>query len=303
MDLSIVVPCYNEEGNVELFSEEVEKVFKGKKIKYEIIFVNDGSKDNTIEKLYNLVDSSSHKIKVVNFSRNFGKESAMYAGLKESKGKFVTIIDADLQQKPSIILDMLDILNNNPDVDSVAAYQEQRKEGKVLAFFKNSFYKLINSISDVPFVQGASDFRTFRRSVVNSILEISEYHRFSKGIFSFVGYNTYYMPYVVESRNSGETSWSFKKLFNYAIEGIVAFTTSPLRIPVFIGMFLELIFLILLIIFLILGINSFDIIILILLLLFGLLFISIGVIGEYLSKTYIQVKNRPIYIIKNIKEN
>ena len=303
MDLSIVVPCYNEEGNVELFSEEVEKVFKGKKIKYEIIFVNDGSKDNTIEKLYNLVDSSSHKIKVVNFSRNFGKEAAMYAGLKESKGKFVTIIDADLQQKPSIILDMLDILNNNPDVDSVAAYQEQRKEGKVLAFFKNFFYKLINSISDVPFVQGASDFRTFRRSVVNSILEISEYHRFSKGIFSFVGYNTYYMPYVVESRNSGETSWSFKKLFNYAIEGIVAFTTSPLRIPVFIGMLLELIFLILLIIFLILGINSFDIIILILLLLFGLLFISIGVIGEYLSKTYIQVKNRPIYIIKNIKEN
>lgn len=303
MDLSIVVPCYNEEGNVELFSEEVEKVFKGKKIKYEIIFVNDGSKDNTIEKLYNLVDSSSHKIKVVNFSRNFGKESAMYAGLKESKGKFVTIIDADLQQKPSIILDMLDILNNNPDVDTVAAYQEQRKEGKVLAFFKNSFYKLINGISDVPFVQGASDFRTFRRSVVNSILEISEYHRFSKGIFSFVGYNTYYMPYVVESRNSGETSWSFKKLFNYAIEGIVAFTTSPLRIPVFIGMLLELIFLILLIIFLILGINSFDIIILILLLLFGLLFISIGVIGEYLSKTYIQVKNRPIYIIKNIKEN
>lgn len=303
MDLSIVVPCYNEEGNVELFSEEVEKVFKGKKIKYEIIFVNDGSKDNTIEKLYNLVDASNQKIKVVNFSRNFGKESAMYAGLKESKGKFVTIIDADLQQKPSIILDMLDILNNNPDVDSVAAYQEQRKEGKVLAFFKNSFYKLINSISDVPFVQGASDFRTFRRSVVNSILEISEYHRFSKGIFSFVGYNTYYMPYVVESRNSGETSWSFKKLFNYAIEGIVAFTTSPLRIPVFIGMLLELIFLILLIIFLILGINSFDIIILILLLLFGLLFISIGVIGEYLSKTYIQVKNRPIYIIKNIKEN
>lgn len=303
MDLSIVVPCYNEEGNVELFSEEVEKVFKGKKIKYEIIFVNDGSKDNTIEKLYNLVDSSSHKIKVVNFSRNFGKESAMYAGLKESKGKFVTIIDADLQQKPSIILDMLDILNNNPDVDTAAAYQEQRKEGKVLTFFKNSFYKLINSISDVPFVQGASDFRTFRRSVVNSILEISEYHRFSKGIFSFVGYNTYYMPYVVESRNSGETSWSFKKLFNYAIEGIVAFTTSPLRIPVFIGMLLELIFLILLIIFLILGINSFDIIILILLLLFGLLFISIGVIGEYLSKTYIQVKNRPIYIIKNIKEN
>ena len=186
MDLSIVVPCYNEEGNVELFYEEVQKVFKGKKIKYEIVFVNDGSSDNTLDRLTNIVDQKKQNIKVINFSRNFGKEAAMYAGLKEAEGELVTIIDADLQQRPELILRMIDILNENEQFDSVAAFQEVRKEGKVLTFFKDTFYKVINSMSTVPFVQGASDFRTFRRKVVDSILELSEYHRFSKGIFSFV---------------------------------------------------------------------------------------------------------------------
>ena len=303
MKLSIVVPCYNEEGNVEAFSNEVEKVFKGKKIKYEIVFVNDGSKDKTIEKLYKLVDTSKQNIKVVNFSRNFGKEAAMYAGLKNASGEFVTIIDADLQQKPSLILDMLDILNNNPDIDSVAAFQEKRKEGKVLTFFKDSFYKLINSISTVPFVQGASDFRTFRRNVVDSILSISEYHRFSKGIFSFVGFNTYYMPYVVEERNSGNSKWSFIKLFNYAIEGIVSFTVSPLRLSFFLSILFLITSVLLLLISLITGITILKGIIIILLFVSGLQFLILGIIGEYLSKTYIQGKNRPIYIVKEIKEN
>ena len=303
MKLSIVVPCYNEEGNVEAFSNEVEKVFKGKKIKYEIVFVNDGSKDKTIEKLYKLVDTSKQNIKVVNFSRNFGKEAAMYAGLKNASGEFVTIIDADLQQKPSLILDMLDILNNNPDIDSVAAFQEKRKEGKVLTFFKDSFYKLINSISTVPFVQGASDFRTFRRNVVDSILSVSEYHRFSKGIFSFVGFNTYYMPYVVEERNSGNSKWSFIKLFNYAIEGIVSFTVSPLRLSFFLSILFLITSVLLLLISLITGITILKGIIIILLFVSGLQFLILGIIGEYLSKTYIQGKNRPIYIVKEIKEN
>lgn len=303
MKLSIVVPCYNEEGNVEAFSNEVEKAFKGKKIKYEIVFVNDGSKDKTIEKLYKLVDTSKQNIKVVNFSRNFGKEAAMYAGLKSASGEFVTIIDADLQQKPSLILDMLDILNNNPDIDSVAAFQEKRKEGKVLTFFKDSFYKLINSISTVPFVQGASDFRTFRRNVVDSILSVSEYHRFSKGIFSFVGFNTYYMPYVVEERNSGNSKWSFIKLFNYAIEGIVSFTVSPLRLSFFLSILFLITSVLLLLISLITGITILKGIIIILLFVSGLQFLILGIIGEYLSKTYIQGKNRPIYIVKEIKEN
>ena len=303
MDLSIVVPCYNEEGNVELFYEEVQKVFKGKKIKYEIVFVNDGSSDNTLDRLTNILDQKKQNIKVINFSRNFGKEAAMYAGLKEAEGELVTIIDADLQQRPELILRMIDILNENEQFDSVAAFQEVRKEGKVLTFFKDTFYKVINSMSTVPFVQGASDFRTFRRKVVDSILELSEYHRFSKGIFSFVGYNTYYLPYEVEERNSGTSKWNFFKLFNYAIDGIVAFTTSPLRAPFYISIVTFLVGFIYFIVALFKGVSEFTVILLVMLFLFSLLFMVVGVIGEYLSRTYIQVKQRPIYIVKERLES
>ncbi len=303
MDLSIVVPCYNEEGNVELFYEEVQKVFKGKKIKYEIVFVNDGSSDNTLDRLTNIVNQKKQNIKVINFSRNFGKEAAMYAGLKEAEGELVTIIDADLQQRPELILRMIDILNENEQFDSVAAFQEVRKEGKVLTFFKDTFYKVINSMSTVPFVQGASDFRTFRRKVVDSILELSEYHRFSKGIFSFVGYNTYYLPYEVEERNSGTSKWNFFKLFNYAIDGIVAFTTSPLRAPFYISIVTFLVGFIYFIVALFKGVSEFTVILLVMLFLFSLLFMVVGVIGEYLSRTYIQVKQRPIYIVKERLES
>jgi len=303
MDLSIVVPCYNEEGNVGLFYEEVQRVFKGKKIKYEIVFVNDGSSDNTLDRLTNIVDQKKQNIKVINFSRNFGKEAAMYAGLKEAEGELVTIIDADLQQRPELILRMIDILNENEQFDSVAAFQEVRKEGKVLTFFKDTFYKVINSMSTVPFVQGASDFRTFRRKVVDSILELSEYHRFSKGIFSFVGYNTYYLPYEVEERNSGTSKWNFFKLFNYAIDGIVAFTTSPLRAPFYISIVTFLVGFIYFIVALFKGVSEFTVILLVMLFLFSLLFMVVGVIGEYLSRTYIQVKQRPIYIVKERLES
>ena len=303
MDLSIVVPCYNEEGNEELFYEEVQKVFKGKKIKYEIVFVNDVSSDNTLDRLTNIVDQKKQNIKVINFSRNFGKEAAMYAGLKEAEGELVTIIDADLQQRPELILRMIDILNENEQFDSVAAFQEVRKEGKVLTFFKDTFYKVINSMSTVPFVQGASDFRTFRRKVVDSILELSEYHRFSKGIFSFVGYNTYYLPYEVEERNSGTSKWNFFKLFNYAIDGIVAFTTSPLRAPFYISIVTFLVGFIYFIVALFKGVSEFTVILLVMLFLFSLLFMVVGVIGEYLSRTYIQVKQRPIYIVKKRLES
>lgn len=303
MDLSIVVPCYNEEGNVGLFYEEVQRVFKGKKIKYEIVFVNDGSSDNTLNRLTDIVNQKKQNIKVINFSRNFGKEAAMYAGLKEAEGELVTIIDADLQQRPELILRMIDILNENEQFDSVAAFQEVRKEGKVLTFFKDTFYKVINSMSTVPFVQGASDFRTFRRKVVDSILELSEYHRFSKGIFSFVGYNTYYLPYEVEERNSGTSKWNFFKLFNYAIDGIVAFTTSPLRAPFYISIVTFLVGFIYFIIALFKGVSEFKVILLVMLFLFSLLFMVVGVIGEYLSRTYIQVKQRPIYIVKERLES
>ena len=301
MDLSIVVPCYNEEGNVEIFYDEIYKIFKNKKLKYEIVFVNDGSSDKTYTKLNDLLDKRMQNIKVVNFSRNFGKEAAMYAGLKESTGEFVTIIDADMQQRPEIILQMLDILKTNEEYDVVAAYQKERNEGKVLTFFKDSFYKLINSVSSVRFVKGASDFRTFRRVVVDAILEVSEYNRFSKGIFSFVGFNTYYLPYKVEERRTGTTKWSFTKLFNYAIEGIIGFTVSPLRLPFFISIILFLTSLITLIIFLITGIGAFETLLVVMLFIMGVLFVTLGIMGEYLSKAYLEVKNRPVYILKNVK--
>lgn len=303
MKLSIIIPCYNEEDNVRVIYDEIYNVFNTKKISYELIFVNDGSQDNTFEKLNELIKQKKQNIKIVDFSRNFGKEAAIYAGFKNSGGEFVAIIDADLQQRPELIVNMLDILKTNEEYDSVAAYQQKRKEGKILTFFKNTFYKIINRISSVSFVQGASDFRIFRRKMVDAIIEMSEYNRFSKGIFSFVGFKTYYMPYEVEQRRNGTSKWSFIKLFNYAIEGIVAYTTLPLRIPFIFSFILLLISLLLLVLFLIFGIDLIKISIVLMLFLIGLVFMTVGILGEYLSKTYLEVKKRPVYIIKDIKES
>lgn len=200
MKLSFVIPCYNEEGNVKLIHDKILETFKKEKMDYEIIFVNDGSKDKTMVNLKKLLESSKCNIKVINFSRNFGKEAAIFAGLKESSGDLVSLIDADMQQDPKYVLDMVKFLDANLDYDSVAMYQDVRKEGKVLSFFKKCFYKLINKISDTTFTENASDFRTLRRNMVDSILSMQEYYRFSKGIFSWVGFDTYYMPYVAEER-------------------------------------------------------------------------------------------------------
>lgn len=309
MKLSLVVPCYNEEENVELFFNEVVKSFKKVKFKYEIIFINDGSKDKTIDKLKELSKTSKENIKVINFSRNFGKEAGMYAGLKEATGDYVSIIDADLQQKPSLVLEMLDILEKNLEYDSVAAYQEKRNDPFFKRIFSNLFYKLINKISDVEFVPGASDFRLLKRNMVNAILEMSEYYRFSKGIFSFVGFNTYYLPYVTDKRARGESKWSFWGLFKYAIEGIVAFTTTPLRIATFLGIIISGISFIYLIILvtqtLLLGIDvpGYASTLSAVLLLGGIQLFALGIIGEYLGRTYVETKRRPIYIAKEVIDN
>lgn len=306
IDLSIVVPCYNEEKNVKIFYNETTKILDETKYSYEIVFINDGSKDNTYFKLKEITEKSDKNIKVVNFSRNFGKEAAMYAGLKETKGKFVSIIDADMQQDPKYILEMIDFLEKNEQYDAVAAYQEIRKESKLLTFFKNSFYKLINKISDTNFVQGASDFRTFRRNVVDAILSLGEYYRFSKGIFSWVGFNTYYMPYDVKQRANGVSTWPFWKLFKYAIDGIVAFTTAPLKIATFTGLFTALCSIIYLIVVVIqklafeIMIPGYATIVTLILFLGGMQLFSIGIIGEYLARLYIENKRRPIYIAKNV---
>ncbi len=308
MKTSIVIPCYNEEKNISLIYDAIVNSFAKNKINYEIIFVNDGSSDESMKVLRELLKEKTN-VKVVNFSRNFGKESAIYAGLKESSGEYVSIIDADMQQDPKLILDMVSFLEENTDYDSVAMCQEQRKESGVLIFFKKAFYRLINKFSDIDFVDGASDFRTLKRNMVNAILEMQEYYRFSKGIFSWVGFNTYYMKYKVNERANGETKWSFWKLFKYAIDGIIAFTTTPLRLATVIGIISSfgsifyLLFVIIQKIFFGIVIPGYATLVSIMLLIGGLQLFSLGIIGEYLARTYVESKKRPIYIAKEVIKN
>ena len=308
MKLSLVVPCYNEEKNVSLFYEAVKKDFSGVDFEYELVFVNDGSRDGTFKELQKLCGGDL-PVKIVNFSRNFGKESAMYAGLKESEGDYVTVIDADLQQRPSIALDMVNMLDAEPDYDCIAAYQDERKESELLVFFKKRFYNLINKFSDTEFVQGASDFRTFRRPMVEAILQMDEYFRFSKGLFSWVGYNTKFIPSEVEERAKGTSKWSFWKLFKSAMEGIFAFTTAPLRISTVMGFVTALISIIYLIVVVVqklafgIDVPGYATTVVLILLLGGIQLCCIGIIGEYIARTYIQTKNRPIYIAKNVIKN
>lgn len=303
--LSLIVPCYNEQDNVELFFNEVNKCFRGKVSNYEFVFVNDGSNDLTREKLKSIFEGNPiSKIQVLSFSRNFGKEAAIYAGLKNCRGDLACIIDADLQQRPEVVLQMLEVLKSNSELDCVAAYQEERREGRLMSLSKSLFYKLINKLTDIDFFNGASDFRLMKRSMIDAILEMTEYHRFSKGIFSWVGFNTEYIPYKADERKNGESKWSTGKLIRYAIDGVFAFSTAPLKLATGVGLVSSVASIIYLIIVvlqkLIFGINvpGYATIVVLLLLLGGLQLFCMGIVGEYISKIYVQVKNRPIYIIK-----
>lgn len=300
MKLSLVIPCYNEQENVALFYREAFEAFKNSAISFEFVFVNDGSTDGTLAMLKKLCPGPV-PMKIVDFSRNFGKEAAMIAGLKAAEGDYVCIIDADLQQKPALVLDMLRILDENEAVDCVAAYQESRSESAVLSFCKSAFYKLINKFSDTEFVQGASDFRTFRRQMVEAIINLTEYHRFSKGLFSWVGFCTEYIPYTAEERAAGTSKWSFKKLFRYALDGIEAFTVAPLKLPLVLGALFILLSVILFVVFIICARAYLDIAVIFFV--GGVILACLGIIGEYLSKAYIQSKNRPVYIVKQIISN
>ncbi len=309
MKLSLVVPCYNEENNVRLFHDAAAAVFDREGYDYEMVFVNDGSKDGTIGELKKLHKESEKNIRIISFSRNFGKEAAMYAGIQHAKGDYVCLIDADLQQRPEIVAYMVKRLDENAELDCVAAFQEERSESGTLSFFKSSFYKLINSVSQTRFIQGASDFRTFRRNMAEAVLSLGEYHRFSKGLLSWVGFNTEYIPYRAEQRAAGESSWSFKKLFSYAVDGIMAFSTAPLSIPFLLGAaggVISVLYLLVRIFSCLFSVyDSFDrgTLIVFLVMLFGSLqLVCIGIIGKYLAKTYEQGKNRPIYIAREIIE-
>ena len=304
MKLSMIVPCYNEAENVQAFQDAVIGAFDGCGYDYELIFVNDGSRDATLHNLKKIFSAQKCPVKVVSFSRNFGKEAGLYAGLEHAAGAYIALIDADLQQRPEIVRNMVEILDNNPDTDVVAAYQDRRGEGKVLSFFKRSFYAIINKLSKVTLQPDASDFRTFRRSVRDSILEMREYHRFSKGIFAWVGYNTEFIPYTACQRHSGTTKWSFWKLLNYAIEGIIGYSTAPLRLATVLGTVsgVAAIFYLIwgMVEKLVWGIDVPGYATMIVLTLFfgALQLFCIGIIGEYVGRTFEQSKDRPVYIAK-----
>lgn len=303
--LSLIVPCYNEEQNVEAFYARCQEVFPTDQ--YEVVFVNDGSKDGTYKKLQKLHEEHDN-ILVVNFSRNFGKESAIYAGLHYASGSYISIIDADLQQDPEIVRNMVNILEEKPDIDVVAAYQAQRHEGKLMSWCKDRFYKFINRLSEVDLRENASDFRTFRASVQKALLDMPEYFRFSKGLFSWVGFETEYIPYEAAERFAGTTKWSFTKLLKYAMEGIISFSTLPLQLATFFGAIVSAIAIIYGIVIiaqtLITGIDvpGYATTIVVVLFLGGVQLLVMGILGAYLAKTYIQGKHRPVYIAKNVLE-
>ena len=306
MKLSLIVPCYNEAENVAAFQNAVITAFDGCGYDYEIVFVNDGSRDATLHQLKKLHAAQKCPVKVVSFARNFGKDAGIYAGLEHASGEMMCVIDADLQQRPEIVRDMVRILDEKPECDMVAAYQDRRGEGKVLSFFKKSFYAVINRLSSVKLRPDASDFRTFRRSVAESILQLQECHRFSKGIFAWVGFETEFIPYTACERNAGTTKWNFRKLMNYSIDGIIGFSTAPLRLASYLGVFTAMAAAIYLLVVvlqkLIWGIDlpGYATIIVLILLLGGMQLFCIGIIGEYVGRTFEQSKNRPIYLAKEV---
>ena len=299
--LSIVVPCHNEESSVEIFFKEIEKKLTG--INFEIIFIDDGSKDNTLTNIKKIAKCNQN-VKYLSFSRNFGKESALYAGLKNSHGDLICVMDVDLQDPPGLLPKMIEMIENE-DYNIIATRRVSREgEPKIRSLFARIFYKIFNKISQIDLVDGARDYRLMTRQVVDSILELEEYNRFSKGLFQWVGYDTKWLEYENINRISGETSWSFFGLVSYSIEGIIAFTTIPLSISTFLGILFSMMAFILIIFIIIKNILFSDPVagwtstICAILLLGGIQLFSIGILGKYLEKTYIEIKNRPIFIIK-----
>lgn len=308
--IAIVVPCYNEQEAIPYFYEEVNKISNTMrdKTEFEFLFVNDGSKDDTLKVLREL-SKKDERVKYISFSRNFGKESAMYAGLKEAAGDYVAIMDADLQDPPALLPEMFETLEKG-EYDCVATRRVTRKgESKIRSFFARLFYKIMNLISNTEVVDGARDFRLMSRQMVNAILEIGEYNRFSKGIFGFVGFNTKWLEYENIERVAGKTKWSFWKLLLYALDGFTAFSTKPLNISTFVGILFCLISLIMIIFIicktLIFGdpVGGWPSLACIVLFVGGVQLFCTGIMGEYLSKTYLEVKNRPIYIVKETNVN
>ena len=302
--ISVIVPCYNESRTIEIFYQEITKISSVMdKYDFEYIFVDDGSKDDTLDIVKNLSKEDS-RAKYISFSRNFGKESGIYAGLEKSKGDYAVVMDADLQDPPSLLPEMMRCIDEE-GYDSVATRRVTRKgEPPIRSFFARQFYKLMNKISKTEIVDGARDYRLMTRQFVNAILQIQEYNRFSKGIYGWVGFNTKWLEYENVERVRGETKWSFWKLLVYAVDGIIAFSTVPLTLSVFFGLmfcFIALVATVYIVFKTILygdPVAGWPYMMCIILMLGGIQLFCIGILGEYLSKTYLESKNRPIYICK-----
>ncbi len=304
--LSVIVPCYNEEENVRDFYDELmktESFFKQRDVEFEVIYIDDGSKDGTVAEVKKLHETDQ-RVHLVSFSRNFGKEAGIYAGLKHAKGDYVVMMDADLQDPPALLPEMYGYLETG-EYDSVATRRVDRKgEPPIRSFFARQFYSLINKMSKADIVDGARDYRLMSRKFVDAILSMGEYNRFSKGIFGWVGFRTKWMEFENIERKKGETKWSFWKLFLYALDGIIAFTTAPLAFASIMGV-LFCILAFILIIFIIIRTNvmggdptnGWPSLVCIISLISGVQLFCLGIVGQYLSKTYLEVKKRPIYLV------
>ena len=300
--ISIIVPCFNEEKVLPQFYEETTAVLESMAYDYELLFINDGSKDKTLETMKNLA-AKNQRVKYISFSRNFGKEAAMYAGFCNSEGDYVAVMDADLQDPPSLLPQMVEILEND-GYDSVATRRVSRDgEPKIRSFFARGFYKIINKISDADIVDGARDFRLMKRKMVDVIISMSEYNRFSKGIFGWIGFNTYWLPYKNIKRVKGESKWSFFRLFKYSIDGIINFSQTPLSIASLFGIIMTVVaflaFLFIVIRKLIFGdpVDGWASIVCTVILVGGIQLFCIGIMGQYIAKIYMESKKRPHYII------
>lgn len=309
--LTVIVPCYNEEQVLEMFYSKINEIFlqmqkKYAKLEFQLLFINDGSKDNTLNIIRRLAEIDE-QVDYISFSRNFGKEAAMYAGLQNASGDYVAVMDADLQDPPEFLIDMYQELLDG-SADCVAAKRETRKgEPVIRSFFARMFYRFINNISKTEIVDGARDFRLMTRQMVDAILEMSEYNRFSKGIFGWVGFETKWIGYHNVERAAGNTKWSFWKLLIYALDGVIAFSTAPLVFATILGLIICVIAAIMIIFIitktLLLGdpVAGYPSTICFMFLLGGIQLFCMGIIGQYLSKTYLEVKKRPIYIAKERK--
>lgn len=307
--ITIIVPCYNEEESLPFFYDEITKISKKmKEVSFEYLFVNDGSKDKTLEVLRKL-SKKDKRVRYISFSRNFGKEAAMYAGFENSTGDYVAVMDADLQDPPALLPEMYNEIKNN-GYDSAATRRVTRKgEPPIRSLFARMFYKIINKISNADIVDGARDYRLMTRQMVDSILEMKEYNRFSKGIFGWVGFNTKWIEFENVERVAGETKWNFWKLFIYSLEGITAFSTVPLTIASLFGILFCFIALILILTIIIKTLvfgdptSGWPSLVCIIFLVSGIQLFCLGIVGQYLAKTYLETKNRPIYIVKETEKN